>query len=147
MLYPSHLLFTGFLVSAFRDSLPQNAEFLFLAIALFSTLLPDLDNKESALGRFLPAVGLIMKHRGFLHTPTAAIAFWFPIRLLAGTTISTAFLLGYLSHLALDSLSKQGIAPLYPLSKRRIRGPILVGSRGETALTIAIVFALLATLL
>lgn len=42
-------------------------------------------------------------------------------------------LLGGLSHLALDALTPAGVAPLWPFSSKRIRGPIRYDSRAVNA--------------
>jgi membrane-bound metal-dependent hydrolase YbcI (DUF457 family) len=44
------------------------------------------------------------RHRGIVHTLTAAAAFTAAIYLLRGTECAAAGLLGYLSHLALDKI-------------------------------------------
>lgn len=147
MLFYTHLLFTCFLVSSLRDFIPAEQAIAFLIIALFATLLPDIDNRKSVIGKFFPLIGITASHRGFFHTPFATLLFWLVVRCLAGPIIGSAFLAGYLSHIALDSLSKQGIALFFPFSKRRLRGPIKVGSAAETVLAIIIAVALLLSLL
>lgn len=142
MLFYTHLLFTGFLASSLRVFIPADQAATFLITALFATLLPDIDNRKSLLGKFFPLIGITATHRGFFHTPLAALLFWLLVRSFAGQVIGSAFLAGYLSHIALDSLSKEGIAPLFPLSKRRLRGPFTVGSAAETILAVIIAVAL-----
>lgn len=142
MLFYTHLLFTGFLVSCLRDFIPDGQALPFFIIALFATLLPDIDNRRSTIGKFFPIIGITTRHRGFFHTPLATLLFWLIVRFFAGPSMGSAFLAGYLSHIALDSLSKQGIALFFPLTKRRLRGPIKVGSTTEKVLALIIVAAL-----
>lgn len=146
MLFYTHLLFTGFLASSLRDFIPAGQAVPFLTTALLATLLPDIDNRKSLLGKFFPLIGITATHRGFFHTPLAALLFWLGMRSVAGQVIGSAFLAGYLSHIALDSLSKGGIALLFPLSRKRLRGPIEVGSAAEKVLAAIIAVALLLTL-
>lgn len=142
MLFYTHLLFTSFLVSILRNFIPTEQAIPFTIIALFATLLPDIDNRKSTIGRFFPLIGITTTHRGFFHTPLATLLFWLLVRSFAGSIIGSAFLAGYLSHIALDSLSKKGIALFFPLSKKRLRGPIRVGSAAETVLAIILTVAL-----
>lgn len=147
MLFYTHLLFTGFLVSSLRDFIPPEQAIPVFIIALFATLLPDIDNRKSLVGKFFPLIGITAAHRGFFHTPFATLLFWLIVRSVAGPVIGSAFFAGYLSHIALDSLSKKGIPLLFPLSKRRLRGPIRVGSVIEKVLAVIIAAALGLTLL
>ena len=142
MLFYTHLLFTSFLISSLRNFIPPDQAITFTIIALFATLLPDIDNRKSTIGRFFPLIGIAATHRGFFHTPLAALIFWLPVRYFASPIIGSAFLAGYLSHIALDSLSKKGIALFFPFSKKRLRGPIRVGSAVETVLAVVITVAL-----
>lgn len=142
MLFYTHLLFTGFLVSSLRDFIPAGQAVTFIITALSASLLPDIDNRKSLIGKFFPLIGITATHRGFFHTPLAALLFWLVVRPFAGQALGSAFLAGYLSHIALDSLSKGGIALLFPLSMKRLRGPFKVGSAAETALAIITAAAL-----
>lgn len=142
MLFYTHLLFTGFLASSLSDFIPAGQAVTFIITALFAALLPDIDNRKSLVGKFFPFIGITATHRGFFHTPLAAFLFWLAVGSFAGQVIGSAFLTGYLSHIALDSLSKEGTALLFPLSKKRLRGPLKVGSAAETALAVIIAVAL-----
>ncbi len=146
MLYYTHLLFTGLLCSLLWESLPEKS-WLFVGIALFSTLLPDIDKKNSILGRVVPLVGRVTKHRSAFHTPLAAAIGWAGLRLVGGPIIAMAFLTGYLSHLGLDAISKEGIIIFYPLSKKHFRGPVSVGRSSEYVLAFLIGLILIVTLL
>ncbi len=142
MLFYTHLLFAGFLASSLGEFIPAGQAATFIITALFAALLPDIDNRKSLIGKFFPLVGIAATHRGFFHTPLAALLFWLAARSFGGQVIGSAFLTGYLSHIALDSLSRKGIALFFPLSMRRLRGPIMVGSAAETALAIITAAAL-----
>ncbi len=142
MLFYTHLLFTSFLVSNLRNFIPTDQAIAVTIIALFATFLPDIDNRKSTIGKFFPLIGITSTHRGFFHTPLATLCFWLLVRSLTGPVIGSAFLAGYLSHIALDSLSKKGIALFFPLSKKRLRGPIRVGSAAEIVLAVVIAVAL-----
>ena len=56
----------------------------------------------------------------------------YPLTLLWGCSFTTAAapaLAGSLSHLALDAVTRNGVAPLWPLSRRRVRGVVRYDDR------------------
>ncbi|RLF16094.1 MAG: hypothetical protein DRJ97_02020 [Thermoprotei archaeon] len=97
-----------------------------LAMAAGS-LAPDVDRYRSLLSRLIP-----LKHRGALHSLAGAAAASVVIALtLRAPYLPLFFALGYLSHLALDSLTPMGVAWLSPIYSHRVRGPVKVGSLTE----------------
>jgi len=141
MLFLTHLLFTALLLVLFRGVSPAGSGTLFAVTALLATLLPDLDSAGSILGRHAPWVQPLLRHRGVLHTPLAAAVLWLAARPF--TTLADALLLGYVSHLLMDACSKEGILALFPLSRRRLTGPIRVGSAMEFLLGLGLAAAVL----
>lgn len=86
-----------------------------LSVGLFylGTLLPDIDNSKSTLGRFLY---LPIEHRTWTH------AIWFPIILvIVSYWYRPLFWLsfGYFLHLFWDNFSAAGNCFLYPISNYR----------------------------
>lgn len=81
---------------------------LSIALFLFGTLLPDIDSRSSALGRF---VYLPIEHRTWTHAIYAPVVFC-----LIGIFVRPIFWLGmgYFLHLWFDSISTCGICWLYP---------------------------------
>ena len=137
MLSSTHLLFSFLFGSLFLDYIhPATlfAKIMFAALLLIGTSLPDIDLKFPTL-----------KHRGILHTiwPVVIIlvANYF-LRNYMPFSI-TALALGYGSHLFADAITKEGVAPLYPLSKQEIKGPIKVGSLAEFVLAAIVLTYLL----
>ena len=60
------------------------------------------------------------------------IAILYPLALLwrcGFTTTAIPALAGSLSHLALDAVTRNGVAPLWPLSRRRVRGIVKYDDR------------------
>lgn len=137
MLGTTHLLFSFLFGSLFLDYFfPGSliAKIIFASLLLAGTFLPDLDLKIPAL-----------KHRGIFHTiwpviiiliVNVAFAKYLPFPIIA-------LAIGYGSHLLADSLTKFGIAPLFPLSKQEIRGPIKTGSISEYILAAIVLTYLL----
>lgn len=122
MLGTTHLLFSLLFGSILFDYVHPSsliAKLVFAVLLLSGTFLPDLDLK-------LP----FLKHRGLLHT------LW-PVILVLIVNVSleiflqvsiAALAFGWGSHLIADCLTPFGIAPIYPLYKGKIKGPIRTGS-------------------
>ena len=73
------------------------------------SLAPDCDCRRSIAGRVLPLWRLGLRHRGATHTLWGMFFFSFAVGLLFGLDIALPFGLGYLSHLAADSLTPMGV--------------------------------------
>jgi inner membrane protein len=123
MMFITHLSFALFigLLMIMQIALPVN-QTVFLAILLFASLLPDIDSAHSLFGSKVKVVGFAFRHRGIIHS--ILIMAVFGIILLIFTSnlyYLLAFIIGYLSHLMLDSLTPKGI-PLFWPSKKRLNG-------------------------
>ncbi len=112
----------------------------FIIIGAISALLPDLDASESKIknlriggyiGRtkiwfkpFLPiafVISSIFCHRGVMHSMLILVLFSIGLTSVIPQTYSSitlVIILGYLSHLILDALTKSGIEFLWPIKKR-----------------------------
>ncbi|MGO0122221.1 metal-dependent hydrolase [Desulfothermobacter acidiphilus] len=109
-------------------------------------LLPDVDHPGSTAGRVLWPVAVLLEntlgHRTITHTVWFCAAVGLLLSLLAGllnpflprfhhqVPVALAFLaglLGSLSHLALDALTRSGIRPFWPLEFGEFRGPFVTG--------------------
>lgn len=123
-------------------SLPQNG-FLDVTVscgivvcgAVLGSLLPDIDHRNSYIGRKLHIASFIISktlgHRSIVHTPLMIFAFtavlYFLSMELTGTFRITARLFitglsaGMWSHLLLDMMTKRGIPLLYPITKKSFR--------------------------
>ncbi len=85
---------------------------------------------SSVIGASLPDLDLKFKHRMILHNIFAVTVSAFLVYLASTmipivnwytTYITLGFVLGYISHILLDSLTKAGIALFYPITRKRIR--------------------------
>lgn len=90
----------------------------FIPVVLLASMLPDLDLLLSGLP--------FIEHRKTFHN------IWFlvfvhalAIRFLP--EVSPFISVGIFSHFIMDSLTKRGVMWLYPLSKRKLRGPLRAG--------------------
>lgn len=96
-------------------AMPGRLQYLVAAAVLYvlGTLLPDVDNRRSMLGRF---VYIPVGHRTFTHSIWPVIAF-----LVLSIRFRPAFWLasGYALHLFWDSFSACGVCWFWPFSKYR----------------------------
>lgn len=101
--------------------------YITIPVGFFFALLCDVDEKKSLLGRYLP-YGWFFKHRGFFHSSLFVLLSTVTVFLLTNATIALIAFLAMLSHIFLDSITKQGIK-FSPLP--RIRGPFVTGGIAE----------------
>lgn len=154
MTAPTHITFgiLSYFVTAAAMQWPVTTGAV--ATAAFGSLLPDIDLPTSAVGRpFFPIARILneqLGHRTLTHSIVGIlllVLILLPLFLLA-PLIFWALLIGYFSHLLIDTENKAGIDLLYP-SKLRAwffrdeRYRITVGSREETIL---LAFLLVGTL-
>lgn len=157
MTYQSHLVWAiAAGVIWYPHAAPQTLDqaaalVVWLALAAFGGLLPDVDHPHSRIGRLVPFVPTLLYrttgHRGATHS---LLATW--LVGLAGYAAGTygwgepwgrfaaeALVAGYLAHLAGDFLTNRGIALLWPLDTRLGVSLTHTGSRTERGLTSVII--------
>lgn len=80
-------------------------------------LLPDIDSQNSLVGKYIPVIPHLLKHRSATHSLLFPVVLYFvpDMQWLA---------LGMLSHLALDFLNPDGLPMLWPLSKKKLKLPL-----------------------
>ncbi|WP_411954226.1 metal-dependent hydrolase [Alkalibacillus sp. S2W] len=137
---------------------------LFLAVVLIGALLPDVDSKQSKIGRYvypifagvvalivigviwrpemlgifteqstsflLIGMGLILlmltSHRTWTHSLVFVVLVGVALTMLQASisiseTLQYGFLIGVVSHIFGDFLTKQGVPLLYPLSQKKFK--------------------------
>jgi inner membrane protein len=142
MMFKTHLAF-GFLIAviALRFLRPEN-QLLFAFILLIGAAFPDIDHPRSKMGKLARPFSYLFEHRGFFHSFLAIAVLTFLIYIISGSMLySIAFLLGYASHILTDALTPQGIAPLHPILKFRLRGFLNTGTMYEYAFFLVLVVA------
>jgi inner membrane protein len=93
-----------------------------LALAAAGSLLPDIDHPKSWVGRrtrpLSTAIAAAFSHRGITHSAIAVIGLTL-LLLHAGYHRAgvSALIIGYLSHLAADMLTPQGLRLAWPLRR------------------------------
>ncbi len=111
-------------------------------VGMLSGWLPDVDKVGSGVSRSIPLgwlPGLILKHRGVTHTAAAAGLWWLwwhrwvVVHLDLPPWAAAAALAGYVSHLVLDMATDGGIAPLWPVWRRKLGLGLHTGGLWERA--------------
>lgn len=92
-----------------------------LAGSALGALLPDIDSPYSTIGRRLPLLAWTIKwtigHRGIFHSLLMAGLIGAGISVF-NLWFGAGIAIGYISHLLLDSLNKEGVPLLWPSDKR-----------------------------
>ena len=145
MLVRTHIAINALFIILFLSRVSKL--WLFVPIALFATILPDIDSGFSTIGRFQSSklIQFFSKHRGMFHSFTVCIIISVILAAVL-PVLALPFFLGYSLHLLADTFTIEGIRVFWPLpikSSWRIR----TGSRIETTLFLAFllidVFALI----
>lgn len=132
MLLRTHLAFAVLMIVLFMNHV--NNQWIFIAMVLIGTILPDLDTGFSSWGRhwiFRP-LQFFVKHRGIIHSLIAAVAISFLLAVFWPIG-SLGVFIGYSVHIILDSFTKEGTQPFWPL-KARSHGFISSGGRIEDSI-------------
>jgi len=140
MMFKTHMA-VAFLVAMFGIGYfaPYN-QILFLVLVLFGAALVDIDHPQSKIGRRVKIIGHLFEHRGFFHSLFALPLLALLIYKISGNLMfAIPILLGYLSHIIGDAMTVDGIMPLHPLTRFRIRGFFRTGTRTEHVFFLIIV--------
>ena len=102
---------------------------LFVIIASFFALLPDIDQSRSKVVMKVRPLSLVLKHRGLMHSiwiPMILILVVYPISF----DISLAIFIGYFSHLLTDGFTKRGVKFIWPIGWKT-KGYVTTGGKME----------------
>ena len=132
---------------------------ILLAAAVAGSLAPDIDRTGSTVSKssFLSGivsfgVSVFSEHRAFFHTPFCLAIISFALGAFNRTLqipyvrpATLGFVVGYLSHLLLDSLNPAGIMWLYPFRKKHYAAAkIRTGTAQEIPVRLMLVLAVIA---
>ena len=116
-MFKTHLAFSFLLALSLFKYFNLNF-YLFLIIFILAGILPDIDHSKSWIGRKFKLlswlINFIFGHRKLIHSIFFAVFLAIIVKIFFNDYY-IPFFLGYLSHLFLDSLTKQGVRILYPL--------------------------------
>lgn len=149
MIWLSHVIFSCLFTLSFLSffEIGRKEILFYLVFSSLFSVLPDVDTKSfsrrTIFGRifyyifFFPFLILRKepKHRGVTHTllflsMLSILCFIFQL-IFGMQLLFISLLMGYFSHIVLDSFSKRGVRPYLPLGKKCVSGPIRVGSISE----------------
>ena len=141
MLFMGHVLIgLTYYLLFFEYFTPPN-QIVFFLLVLLGSLLPDIDEENSKInkwsGIFGKIIGRTFPHRGFLHSIFFFTILFFIIKYFFLEVYGHALLIGYFAHLTGDGISLSGVRIFYPF-KYKIRGPLRVGSKVETFITVVL---------
>ncbi len=130
MMFKTHLAFSLFVGLTIIKLLGIENQILFLIFLLFFAVFPDIDEKSSKISKktkiLSMPINFLFKHRGFFHTVYFPFILSVLFFILDEGILGMAILVGYLSHLFLDSLTKSGVRIFKPF-KLRFYGFFKVG--------------------
>ncbi|MBS3160267.1 metal-dependent hydrolase [Candidatus Woesearchaeota archaeon] len=116
MMFKTHLMFS-LLVSSLIFKYFSLNPYLFVLILVLAGSLPDIDHTKSRIGRKLFIISWIINfffgHRRLIHSIIFASILSLVIKMVFNE-YWIPFYIGYLSHLFLDVLTKQGLYIFYP---------------------------------
>lgn len=136
MLLRTHLVITVLLLLILDKLIGMS--FTFAIVALFASLIPDLDSADSKYGRkfwILRPIQWLAGHRKFFHSLILPLLICVPIWVFS-YSIAYAFLFGYGTHLLADALTIQGVMLFYPFSEKKISGFVSTGGLFEWCICI-----------
>ncbi|MFT4250494.1 MAG: metal-dependent hydrolase [Candidatus Woesearchaeota archaeon] len=122
----THLLFGLLLCVVWLEFVSSENALLSVLLILFASVLPDIDEKTSLLGRRVPLLSYFTKHRSFFHSIFFLVICIILLSFLVSINHVLAFSAGFLSHLLLDMLTPMGVKPFWP-SEVKLRGFVRVG--------------------
>lgn len=144
MMLLTHAIFSLLCSLLATELLGIENKLLFIVIAVATAMVVDIDNIRSSIGQKLEpyarALNFLFKHRGLLHS------IWPPLLLFLlliniNKIMAIAVVVGYLSHLILDSLTIEGISLFWPI-KYKIKGFVRVGGITEQVIIVLTFLAL-----
>jgi len=140
MLFRTHIAFGIFiylLIMSYVDS-----KIIFFVFLLLGVVITDIDSRKSKVGKkwYFRPFQWAVRHRGVFHSLICGLALSIIITIFHRWA-GIGFFIGYLSHLLLDCLTRQGIKLFWPFSKWRIKGPVRSGKITEDIIFVLLLLA------
>lgn len=140
MMFKTHLAFGFFAGLVAMPFLHPHNQILFMTLVLLAAMLPDIDHPKSKLGKYFKPIGYLFEHRGFFHSLFFVVITLLLTKIIFKDIIFVyAVVIGHLSHLIADALTKEGIMPFHPWSRTRVNGFIKTGTFAEYIIFIILV--------
>lgn len=118
-----------------------NNPVIFSMMVFIATIIPDIDSRFSFVGqkKVVRVLQFFTRHRGIIHSFTFLLLITF-LLVLFFPTLSLGFFLGYGVHLFVDSFTKDGIVPLYPI---KLKSKGVISSGGKIESSVFVIFLIL----
>lgn len=146
MMFKTHLAIGALAGILLLKYFQPNHAMLFSLIFLTASILPDIDTAKSVIGRRLwpvsAVLSLFVRHRGFLHTVWVPFLVFLSVYTTGYSILGSAFALGYLTHIAADSITEEGVSFFQPVWKHNFRGFIKTGGKLEYVLLFGVCISL-----
>lgn len=119
--------------------------YIYMALIFIAATIPDIDKSDSKIGKRVHTLSWFIEktfgHRNLFHSifPLVAIFLIF-FYFLGWNVVGIALLIGYGSHLFIDSFTYMGIGLFHPVHKKRITGFIKTGGIIEHLLFFLLLF-------
>ena len=143
MMFRSHVALGVLISLMFVQFISVPYSYLFVPLVGVLSGLPDIDTEKSKFGRKIWPLSLVLRmvfgHRGIFHSLFAALGFFGVFWYFKLNFLALVVLIAYLAHLIGDALTREGVAFLYPFSKRRIAGFMKCGGMIESFVFVFIV--------
>ena len=100
------------------------------------SFIPDMDHPTSWINnklKFTKIISAFVEHRGIFHSGVFGATLATLTYFFISPIYAWAVLVGFFSHILLDSLTRAGVNLLHPISQLHIRGPIITNTLQETA--------------
>lgn len=118
----------GIMTVSTMKEIPPSEAFTIVSLSAVGSLLPDLDNSWSYIGRKFTAIAWLIQHLIGHRTALHSAVFWGALSTVAYTIMPmslkifvVALSIGIISHLILDAMTVSGIQLFWPLWTRRFR--------------------------
>ena len=141
MRFKSHLLFGLLLGLLYIKFFNVKHQYFTLFIILLSSIFVDIDLSKSKIGRrtrpISSLINIIFSHRGIIHSAYIPLLLFLILYLNNYTYVGIAILIGYIGHLILDGLTKEGVNLFYPFLE--FRGLVRVGGSIEKIIFLGLI--------
>ena len=141
MRFRNHLLFGLLLGLLYIKIFDVKHQYFTLFMILLSSIFVDIDLSKSKVGsRTRPIsniVNMIFSHRGIIHSAYIPLALFLILYINNYTSVGVAILIGYIGHLLLDGLTKEGVHLFYPFLD--FRGFVRVGGFTEKIIFLGLI--------
>ncbi|MFH0936356.1 MAG: metal-dependent hydrolase [Candidatus Woesearchaeota archaeon] len=141
MRFKNHLLFGLLLGLLYIKIFNVKHQYFTLFMILLSSIFVDIDLSTSKIGgKTIPIsniINIIFSHRGIIHSAYIPLLLFLVLYVNGYTSIGIAILIGYIGHLLLDGLTKEGVHLFYPFLD--FRGFVKVGGLIEKIIFLGLI--------